>query len=609
MKMPTEVFNLLTSPAAYKVKRLLSASDFAEFCCKRGEHVDNGRLRKLEQLGLFKPLLRIRRPDSIRKIQPSDAGYYIDLGSLQEGEVWSGETGTELLQFGFQPNIVASWRAHGLIWSPFDGPSRHDGDIDTDPQRFDAYYSEFQIWDLIWVLSLLTVTVWADRGFNGDGTPNDDHKSLARNISELVTGAIGRINSPNFRTAHGIFAQLISDRFYPQTQGDERTITITTNSCFYGWDWENYARTWTADGTVALFHLDQATSANIESKLSAEGRMIDPLETWRPLTRFIALEERKRLKDKPLMAETLKEMAEMHRLFHHLAFGVKLPDGSEAWSPRGGPAPPPVADAAYRALEWVTNRFNLNPKPKLVLIIEGETEDAVIPEIFKRWFTLLPAQYGIQLRNMRGVGNATGTKRDGQSALWRLVDFLHAQQTVAIVLLDREGLAKRNIEEGLANARSIHFPDRRVTRDDYIRIWDRCFELDNFSDSEIADAMTAVSNVVFVEADIEPCRQAQARKAKAVTIETVFRAKVGRDLNKVALSIELVEKVFDSRCERRPTTRPVVNFLEFVVSRAKLNHQPTTEESWASNQRSGFFGALWSGRGVDASLSDEEGSA
>ncbi|MBP7817073.1 MAG: hypothetical protein KA085_13165 [Phenylobacterium sp.] len=591
MKTPANIFDMLTGPGAYKVKRLLRASEFAKFVSDRGERVDEARLRKLELLGLFKPLLRIRRQDAIYKIETIEGNRFRDLGPLDDDEVWEGETRTELNQFGFRPDIVASWREHGVLWSPWDGPSEHDGEIDAEPQRHEAYYSEFQIWDLMWMLSSLTLHVSADNAFNGDGTPNDNHQNLAENIAEMVSEA--RARPPNPRRVYGLFAQLISDRFYVQTQGDERLITVSKDGQFHGWEWEDYARTWTPDEIIAQFQFDQTNSANIESQLSAQQRFANPLDAWRALTRFVALTERKRLKGKALLAETLGEMAEMHRLFHRLAFGVALPDPNETGFPLGGPAPPPVADDPYSALEWVTNRFHLNPKPKLVLIVEGQTEEVVIPAIFERWFGAPAARYGIQVRNMHGVGNATGTKRDRQSALWRLVDFLHAQQTIALVLLDREGLAGPNIAKGLASAISIHFPDRKVTRQEYIKLWNRCFELDNFSDSEIAAAMTALSGgVVFKGSDIKPCRVAPASKVKAVTIETVYRGRVGHSLNKVALALELVERMFDPKCKRSPANRPIIRFLSFAANRAALNHQPTNFERWEYNQRSGYLGTL-----------------
>jgi hypothetical protein len=592
MEMPSDVFGMLTAPAAYKVRRLLRVGEFATFCRDRGEKIDEARLRKLEQLGLFKPLLRIRRPDDIRKIEAVDTDRYRDLGPLEEGEVWAGETRTEFLPFGFTPDVVASWREHGLIWSPYDGPSDHDAEIETAPRRHEAYYSEFQIWDLMWVLSDLTITVNADNAFDGTGAPNGNHDNLSETISAFAAAALGHRDSPSTRAAYGLFAQLISDRFYVQTQTDGRLMTTSVDGTFRDWDWDSYAREWSPDSIRAAFNLDAARSGNIESQLSAEQRMTNPMDAWRGFTRFVALDQRKRLKGKALLAETLGEMADMHRRFHQLAFDQALPDPDEIGWPRDSTPPVAASDDPYRALEWVTNRFHLNPKPKLVLIVEGETEEAVIPEIFERWFSATAARYGIQIRNMHGVGNATGSKRDGMSALWRLVDFLHAQQTIALVLLDREGLAGKNIAKGLRSALSIHFPDRKVTRKEYVKLWSRCFELDNFSNSEIAAAMTAMSGVTFRGAELKVCRQPPAPKVKLVTIETVYRERIGHSLNKIALSRRLVDQMLDPACKRAAATRPIVRFLEFAATRAALNHQPTTEELWEENQRSGYLGAL-----------------
>jgi hypothetical protein len=592
MKLPADVFTTLTAPSAYKVKRLLRSSEFAQFAAERGEQVDEARLRKLEQLGIFLPMLRIRRDDDLRKIEMVGANQYRDLGALDDGEDWSGETRTELIEFGFEPHIVTSWREHGCIWSPLDGPSEHDPEIDAAAERHEAYYSEFQIWDLMWVLSSLTLSIFADNALDAAGTPNGNYDNLTNRIVEIADQAREQNKIQRWRAAYGLFAQVISDRFYAQTQTDGRLITISEDICFHGWKWEDYTRSWNPDQTVATFQIESDSSRNIESQLIAEQSMTNPIDAWSGLTRFIAMDQRKRLKGKALLAESLGEMADMHRRFHLLAFGETLPDPYKRGFMRGTAAPVPVRDDPYRALEWVTNRFHLNPKPKLVLIVEGQTEEAIIPDIFERWFGATAALYGIQIRNMHGVGNATGNKRDGMSALWRLVDFLHAQQTITLVLLDREGLAAKNVGKGLLNALSIHFTDRRVTRREYVKLWNRCFELDNFSNTEIARAMTALSGIKFHVADLAPCRPSSTSKVKPVSLNTVYLKQTGRELNKVALSRCLVETMFDPATKRQPKSRPIIRFLQLAASRAALNHQPTTPEIWEENQRSGFLGAL-----------------
>lgn len=593
MRMPVDVLTALTSPAGYKVCRLLRGPEFAKFGMARGLKVDEVRLRKLERLGLFKPFLRIRRNDEVRKIETLPGNLCRDLGPVEEGEEWTGETRIELLGFGFYPHVVASWIEDGVLWSPFDGPSEHDGEIDAEPARHTAYYSEFQIWDLMLVLQQMDFTLHAENALDEAGEPNGHHDLRTAQMVEIVRDAIAARARPNFREMYGLLAQLISDRFYPQTQTDGRQITTSVDGTFHHWNWDDYARAWTPHETIAAFELDRETSAQWHSQLCGEQAHHNPLHAWRALTLFVASAERKRLKGAALLAETLAEMAEMLRRLHEEAFGEILPDQRDTRFPRKElTVPAPEDDDPYAALELVANTFHVNPKPRLVLIVEGETEDAAIPNIFFRWFGATAARFGIQLRNMHGVGNATGDKKDRRSALWRLVDFLHAQQTVALVLLDNEGLAGTHIAQGLRNARSIHVPDRMVTRPDYIKLWARCFELDNFSNTEIARALSAQAGAAFKPTEIEACRSKPAPKTKAVTLGSVFEGRTGRGLDKVALARHLVEIMFAQETRRKIKSRPIVRFLEFAAEKARLNHQPTLDSRREENQRSGYFGAL-----------------
>jgi hypothetical protein len=585
MEMPTNVFEALTQGSPYKVQRLLRASEFADFCTKRDHPVTTDRLRKLEQLGLFLPLLRVRKPDIKVKIERIDEAHCRDLGDLQEDEVWTGEIRVELGQFDFHPEHVASWREYGLAWSPFDGPSEHDAETDTDPRRHEAYYSVFQIWDLVWCLSMLTCKVSVESALNPDGTLSTHLDDLADRFAAWAKEAVDGKDQPRFRRPYGLFAQLISDRFYPQTQSDGRLITISQDGSFHGWDWDVYARDWTPDAVKSLFGMDQKASEQIASQTAAEAHMSNPMDAWRDLTQFIAMERRKQLKGKALYAETLSEMARMHRLFHEIAYGEKLSDPRDTPASRWRGATS-VDDDPYRLLELVANEYHLNPKPKLVLIVEGETEAAVIPLLFERWFGAPMARFGIQLRNMHGVGNATGGKKDVSSALWRIVDFLHAQQTIALVLFDREGLAAKNIGKGLREAVSVFFPHRRVTRRDYVKLWKLCFELDNFNNTELAAAMTELSGVKFRGRDLKPCR---ATDDKPVPLAAVYEALAQQPLDKVALGRLLIERLLEGP-PAAVQGRPIVKFLMFAADRAQRNHQPLTEDIWEANQRSGWVG-------------------
>lgn len=592
MKTPPNVLEALTGPGAYKVCRLLRAPEFTSFCRARGLNIDDERLRKLERLELLKPMLRLRKVDQRIKIRTLDGNRYEDLGPLDEGETWKGETKTELLQFGFRPEIVASWREHGVLWSPWDGPSPHDAEIDAEPRRHVAYYSEFQVWDAQTLLQELTLCERAENALDDSGQPNGHHKSHPSLLAKMAQDVIEARKVPDPRTTFGLFCQVISDRYYPQTQSDERMITVSRDGTFHGWKWETFAASWQAEPTRLQFELDRDMSRRIHSQLNVEQGFRNPLHAWRGLTRFVAVAERKKLKGDALLAESLGEMSDMLRRFHEDAFEEVLEDPRHVgFRNIDAPVISPDDDP-YRALELEANLFHLNPKPRLVLIVEGQTEEAVIPLIFEHLFGVPAARFGIQVRGMRGVGNATGSKKDSLSALWRLVDFLHLQQTVALVLLDREGLAAKNIAKGLTIAPSVHFPDRLVTRPDYVKLWKLCFELDNFSNSEIAAAMTSVSGAKFKASDVVPSRTPAPKNTKAIGLADIYQARTGHSLNKIALAKALVDLMFGSGTRRRPENRPINRFLEFAAEKANLNHQPTTAGRWERNQRSGYLGAI-----------------
>src|SRR6266496_594898 len=601
MRLPENISDLLVEREAYRICPLLSSSDFVRFCTDRGMYVSEKRLLKLERLGLFRPFLRIYMPDQIYKIEYIDEGKrYRELGPLANGEVWTGDTKTELANFGFESRIVRSWLEEGFAWDPRVTVSPHLKSIETEPQRHEAYYSCFQIAHLRFLLQALTMRVAMEWAVEDDGvTPSsrfvDDRAWAAKDVRHIIE--LERKDEVGFREIAGPLCQAISDRYYPKTQTDERRFTLTGGFIdFDRWDWYEYARNWNARAVIELFDLTAERLKHIYERLSSEQSSADPIEKWHWLVRFISMERRKQLKGDALMAMTLREMALMLRMLYRDAFVELLPEPNEVGStifhriPDISPSEDPL-----RALELVANDFGVNPKPKLVLFVEGETEEMVIPIIIDRLIGAEPSVYGIEIVNVHGVSNATGRKKDYSSALWQLVDYLHHHQTIAVVLMDNEGFASRNLRTGLPRATSIHFRDRRATRTDYVKVWKLSFEFDNFSDEELARMLSAFGKNQFTRGEIALCREEARRPlryGRTNTIETLYRRKTGVGLNKPAFGVTAVDWVFDSATRRSPKSRPIVPFLEKVLRLASRNHQPVTHAMWEYNQRTGYFGTL-----------------
>lgn len=598
--MPQGILNTLVDREAYRVCPLLPLGNFVDFCRARKMDVRAERLRRLERLGLFLPMLRIYRIDVPHKVEYlNDGRRYRDLGQVGEDDAWDGAIQTELAGFDFSQRVIRSWLEHGNAWDPRIQPSPHSTTIDTELRRHECYYSQFQIFELEHLLRALTATVEIEWALSDDATIDPEWgDQLKSNLSEYAARVVARETLVS-GVEIGAICQVVSDRYYPKTQGDERHVTIPMElSHFSNWQWYAFARQWDAASVAGALGLDKAGLKRLYERVFLQYRLIDPLENWRGLARFIRVEKRQRLKDAALRAQAFGEMAKMLRLFYHDAFGETLDAHGEYGRTVIERTPDIMAeDDPLRALELVANDFGVNPKPQLVLFVEGATELTVVPMLFDRMYATTLGVFGIELVNVRGVSNATGGSDSSYSALWRLIDYLHHHQTFAFVLLDNEGLAPTNIGKGLRRATSIHFPDRRVTRPNYVKLWKLSFEMDNFNDAELAKALTryAEGQAAFSAADVKGCRESASlpkKKAKLRTLDVLYTERVGRNLNKPQFGRVLIDLMFDSATKRKPQHRPIVRFLEKVAERAGRNHQPLTQAMWEYNQRTGYFGTL-----------------
>jgi hypothetical protein len=594
MRLPADVTNFLFEHETFHVCHLLTGSDFERFCRDRNLSAPIQRLEKLERLRLLLPVLRIYRPDVVRKIELVDEGRrYRDLGGLKEGEVWTGDTQTELAQFGVDNECYASWREHGVGWDP------RNACVDTSsrlsaPERHVAYYSQFQIHRLQRLLNLLTLHVEMEWAVEDDGlTPSVPKRDTQQWMANTVRDFVAQSQQDRSDDLLGILCQVISDRYYPHTQTDERRFTLSISG---RWDWYEYVRKWDANAIVEAFDIQADELNNLYDHMAIDQNHADPIAAWYPLARFVSLDKRKRLKGDALRALTLREMALMLRLFYRDAFGQELPEPHEVGRTIYHRIPDIDAKRdPLRALELTANDFHVNPKPQLVLFVEGHTEAEVIPVVLDRLYGVTVSVLGIEIVHLGGIGNVAGGKENPFSALWRLIDYLHHHQTIAVVLADNEGFAKRNLRSGLPKAVSTYLADRRVTRAEYVKVWRTCFEFDNFNNAEIARALTELGGVPFSKAEVDTCRRntRQLPTGKTVlTLERLYASRTKHDLDKPALGLKLVAQMCDPRCDRLAVKRPLGRFLTKVVELASRNHQPSTHEQWMYNQRTGYLGTL-----------------
>lgn len=560
--LPENAGRLLLERGGIFLCPLLKTDDFARFCTERGHPITRERLLGFERLRLFFPIFRIT----------SHAGERLRL-PLQDDKL-------------FRKEIA------------IDTASRREYPIPDDTRRGgEAYYSAFQISTLTFVLSEFTSKLSLE-GFLDEGWPEEDWKSLRQELHSNVRALAEAARRHTYRPAVDLLCQFISDRYYPHARGNQRTIQITEGGFGFDewtvrnartWRWREYARNWNPRDAERAFGLTPAKLRHAYRGLASLQLQEDPIASWHQLVQFVAIEQRDKLKGAALGAETMRYGALMLRQLHKDLYGEILPVPNEINSTVFTHVPElAVRDDPLRYLEYVVNRYDLNPRPKLTLFVEGPSEEAAIRSIFEQYFGAHTGVHGIEIVVLGGVSTATGGKQDRYRAILRLVDYLHHHQTFAFVILDKEGMAeqlKRSTSETLS---TLH-PGRYASRRDYVYLWRVSFEFDNFSNTEIASALTAISHGAarFAAKDIAACR---ANKEPGAALKKIYLTRTGSKLDKLALSRFLVDAMWLPSSRRSPSRRPLIKVLERITELAGLNPFPIMQKIWEYNQRSSYLG-------------------
>lgn len=556
LRVPIGVGRAIVEAASLRACPLLGTDRFLKFCADRGLRIDRERLLRLERLGLFAPVFRVCTP--------------------LEGEVG---------QFRIPIENERNWFDDGWAWDTTGVPAQHLP-VSSDREQ-EGYYSIFQLDYLRIVLVEMTLSVHLDSYLESGKTIGS--REWTKWANQFADG----LRSHEFRRAIALLCQYISDRYYFRTQGDQRTIRTGGGIDFdswievnaVNWEWYEYSRAWQPHVVERLFDLTPVKLRHAYETLASAQSWVDPLERWHQLVQFVSLDRRQRLKGDALLAQSLREGAMMLRWLHQDLYAEELPLPNEIHGTVITHIPElEVRKDARRYLEFVVNAYGLNPRPKLVLILEGPSEERLVSRFFDEVFGFPPGRCGIELLVIHSVDNATGGKADRYRAILRLIDYLHHHQTLVYLVLDNEGYAKR-LKGEINRARSIHRHRHRVSRPEYIRIWRRTFEFDNFSDTEIASALNKVA-VGYGHFDRQQVASCRADRSPGSMFKRIYEDAIGSSIPKVKLADALFESMVDPESRRAVENRPISCVLRRVVELAVKNPFPVMQEIWAKNQQS-----------------------
>lgn len=565
---------------------LLPADQFIKFCRDRGINTSREQLEQLEQLKLFYPLARVRFPKVTVKVELSeDRKTYRYFGVLESDEAWSGDIIEDYAAFYFNRRYNEDWLRNDWLWDPrsreFESWS---GFVEKGEPSVESYYSRFQCLPLYHLCQDLTIRMGGE--WWGAYSPKDVQET-GQQMVEFAKARIESIRQNGSSLAEiALICQAISNRYYPKTQSDRRTLSVTYRGDYRDWRWDEYCNGWDAEATQRLLGVSVGELKTFQKQTALDARWLDPLEHWYGLIRFVSVDQRARLKGNALLAQTLYAMEEMLRFFYHDLTREKLyaPDESASWR-RSDFYGEGVPENELQYLEFLTNRYHLNPRPRLLLFVEGEGERQQFPRIARELLRHPMERVGIQVELLGSVGEA--------QKLERLIDYHHYRQTIVYVILDNENNA-RQLRDRLLSTKS-KYPEvqRMITKPELIFLWEKSFEFDNFSDDEIAGAMTEVAGkrYEFRVSEIAQARAIHGRQRDPLSV--LYQQKLRYGLNKPKLAEALVQGMLQNPEKEVDAAgslwRPIASKIWEIIQLASRNYQPVRLEDWRRTQQGQFL--------------------
>ncbi len=272
----------------------------------------------------------------------------------------------------------------------------------------------------------------------------------------------------------------------------------------------------------------------------------------------------------------------------------------------------------YKRLFYLANDFDLNYQPRIMVFVEGKTEEDMFPVIFK-WFYNKPENLGIEFVNFKGVDKLLSTSKNARE-LKRLIEELQAElcapifksnsqnkklsrlirdlkktdivisnwtsfisynlekwQILPFFVSDDEG----NVRHFLDSGKPINFKNENYDiPNDWKYLWGvtnnnqpfkgNNFEFANFSDEEIVLAM---NKVLRDEINIEKVKEVRKRgegikKVDDQLLESQNKRKV------VKILFDNLFKLYEETQDDSILERPIFKLMVKILDVSRFNHPP-----------------------------------
>lgn len=440
---------------------LLDSRRFVDFLRARVIHISNEELEHFEEIGFLYPLLRLRRP----KIEENGVIRYAGISS----SAWFLKKYFEadLLEF---PNLKN--------FRPWDKYRDKNG-----VQNTLIFYHPYQLLLINRFLNLTRIVLTSS--YLETTTSCKEMFNQARKMHGRVKQAFLKARPLLIRKI-GLLLQL-QNAYQPYFR---KMIHLT-------WDknshekWVYWRKNRFSPSTVLeKSGLSLKEVEDLRDYYAVQAHFVDPMSRWYPLVKLIAFGKKQRLKGKALLAQDYYEIVGILNYFLR-----ELTDKRQ-------PEPDDIVDGTHGKWkdDYYGKKFDYEDQdirrkiisdyldvaiPKLVLLVEGDTEETSIRILMKALGTT-PEIEGITIINYEGTGGIT-FRNSGP-----VLQTARSQNVSRYLVIDNDEDAAELVRELTER--------HKLLDDNCYRIWQKDFERDNFGLTNITETV----NHALAEAGLVP---------------------------------------------------------------------------------------------------------
>jgi hypothetical protein len=580
---------------------LLSPRQFAQACSDCGLATKEGELEYYERRSWLSPLIRIPREKQWLKPR-GDGGW--DIVEVPDGEELDADlryrfatyttSGMNLLTLRDADSIIDPRKQPFRAWSQYRDAKAHEESVST-------YYVLYQLLHVQWLWEYVEL----DQRWHHVGPVDDWYPYIRVRKNQLPRQRRALAQQVQDLDHLVLFLLAIQNRYRPDLTHIIANYPNRLN------DWYRYRDKFSPTALLAQVAATVDLLRIWRDNLCDHAKKVDPLQEWYDLVGYINWTKREKLTGPARLAQELYVMSDMIDRF--------LRD----WAREEGREEPPFTCLGHpeyeqrlyggrtinfrdrNILEKILTDYDVNPRPHVLFVVEGDTEFQVIPLIAEAMEYRL-ADEGIELHNIEGVdkdlrvlANLIAPPRLGaplEPGLYSAV-----RQTRMYAHFDREGQWQKDadVAKYIANLKSRlrqllpddlpeDAKDYVVERSVTVERWKQSFELDNFSDVELAKAISVYARIKgwpkITPANVAGIRHRFPQKSLDGVIADKVRASMalGSTLikdkdyawDKVMVGRYLVRKLVKRMATHQPgdpSEAPIIDVILQVVQMAREN--------------------------------------